>query len=121
MLNEQTAGSLNCFVTYGGRSTGRSRHELVNAARHRTGAGPTPVILALERARIDHRGCVETCRLPLLFAALTGRSGHGLVLSRPCAGSIRSASYGDLARCSAALTGTVRLRAFPQAEKLAAQ
>jgi len=36
---------------------------------------------------------------PLLFAALTGplgpragRSGHGLVLSHPCAGPIRSAS-----------------------------
>ena len=46
----------------------------------------------LGHARIEHRGCAEICRLPLLFTAFTGRSGHGLIRSRPCAGSIRSAS-----------------------------
>ena len=50
----------------------------------------------LERSRIEHCGCAGACCLPLVFAALTGRSGHGLVRSRPCAGSIRSASQRDL-------------------------
>ena len=46
----------------------------------------------IEHWRIEHCRCAWTCCLPLMFAALTGRSGHGLVQSRPCRGSIRSAS-----------------------------
>ena len=42
-----------------------------------------------ERGRSRPRRCAETCRLPLRFAALTGRSGHRRVRSRTCAGSIR--------------------------------
>ena len=62
------------------------------------------VVLSMSREAMTKHGvlmnvrglkwrCVETCCLPLLFTAFTGRSGHGLVRSRPSARSIRSTSH----------------------------